>query len=128
MKEKTNIRPVGERLKETSFRRPWQLMVIGNSEEPIELSGEAVGALTQIFDLCPHLPEVTLLTTKGELHVTREYSSGVTRYIDELIATVFRNEPQILGINFPDQIATPDNPYYSRHGKVFATVEPNLET
>jgi len=129
MTERTYAKSAIERLKETPLRRPpWQLLVVGNTEEPLHFTAETNNALTRIFDLLPGLSGVTIKTTKGDLSVSRDFPNGYTDMVDNFIASVFRNDPEITGIVFPatgtrpEHTATADDPHFLPEGKALASI------
>lgn len=89
-------------------RRPWQLLITGNTKEPIAFSVETRDALTSMFELFPHLSGLTLKTRHGDLSVTRDFPGDYTSRVDEMIAAVFRNNPDITGIVFPATSTRPN--------------------
>lgn len=113
-------------------RRPWQLLITGNPKEPIAFSVETRDALTSMFELFPHLGSLTLKTRQGDLSVTRDFPGDYTSRVDEMIAVVFRNDPEITGIVFPatstrpEHTATPDDPHWSADGRILAEISAAL--
>lgn len=134
MTERTYATSAITRLKQASSRRPpWQLAIMGNTDEPVTLSAETVNALTRIFDLLPALGEVTIKTEQGDLSVSRDFPSGYTQTVDTLIASVFENDADITGIVFPatstrpEHMATADNPHFLPSGKEIAAITASHE-
>lgn len=134
MTERTYAKSAITNLKQASSRRPpWQLAMIGNTDQPVHLSAEAVGALTKIFDLVPALGGVTIKTEHGNLSVSRDFPSGYTDTVDALIASVFENDADITGIVFPatstrpEHIATADDPHFLQSGKEIAAITASHE-
>lgn len=110
---------VKERL--TKMRRPpWQLMMTSTSQKEIlPFSSATIDDLTRVFELFPHLSGLTIQTTEGDVHVTRDFSSNHAAAVDHMLENIFRNNPSITGIVFPrtstqpGHTATRDNPYWS---------------
>lgn len=129
MTERTYAKSTITHLKQASSRRPpWQLAMIGNTDEPVHLSAETVNALTRIFDLMPALGGVTIKTEHGDLSVSRDFPSGSMETVDALIGSVFENDAAITGIVFPatstrpEHMATADNPHFLQSGKEIAAI------
>ncbi|WP_206531660.1 hypothetical protein [Affinirhizobium pseudoryzae] len=109
-------------------RRPWQLLMLSNNNQPSSFSEETVAALTRILDLLPHVPGLALQTKFGEVHVSRDFSGDTTSAVDALITTVLKDDPNITGITFPgtgkrpEHTATIKDPHCLPAGKQFAAV------
>lgn len=118
--------------KAKAHRRPWQLLITGNTKEPVAFSAETRDALTGMFELFPHLTSLTLKTRQGDLSVTRDFPGDYTGRVDEMIAAVFRNDPEITGIVFPatgtrpKHTATPDDPHWSADGRILSKISAAL--
>lgn len=118
---------IGSRLRDIGSRRPpWQLLMVGNTDGPIAFSAETNNALTQIFDLLPHLGGVTIKTTSGDVSVSRDFSGNYVNEVDELLASILTSEPEITGIVFPatgtrpEHVATVEDPHLLPEAKEFA--------
>lgn len=102
--------------------------MIGNTDVPVHLSAETVGALTRIFDLIPALGGVTIKTEHGDLSVSRDFPSGNMERVDALMGSVFENDAGITGIVFPatstrpEHMATADNLHFLQSGKEIAAI------
>lgn len=134
MAEPTYKKSAIEHLKELPLRRPpWQLLMVGNTEEPLHFTAETNNALTRIFDLLPNLSGITIKTTKGDLSVSRDFPSGYTATVDSLITAIFKDNPEITGIVFPatstrpEHMATADDPHFLAEGKTLATIDAALK-
>ncbi|WP_236760106.1 MULTISPECIES: hypothetical protein [Rhizobium/Agrobacterium group] len=107
--------------------------MIGNTDEPVTLSAETIGALTRIFDLVPALGAVTIKTEHGDLSVSRDFPSGSMETVDALIASVFENEADLTGIVFPatstrpEHMATAGNPHFLQSGREIAAITASHE-
>lgn len=130
MLEGTDKESVFQRLSELLLRRPpWQLLMVGNTKEPLHFTAKTNNALTRMFDLLPALGGVTIRTTNGDLSVSRDFPRGYTEAVDALIVAVFRNNPEITGIVFPatstrpEHIATADDPHFLPQGKALAAID-----
>jgi hypothetical protein len=114
-------------------RRPWQLMMTSISEHMPPLSKETIVALERIFELFPHLGNLTVQTSAGDVQVTRDYPGNYTAEVDRLLEGIFQNDPAISGIIFPatatqpEHRARPDDPHYSASGKEVSAVNATLE-
>lgn len=129
MTERTYAKSAINKLKQASSRRPpWQLAMIGNTDEPVHLTTDTVDAMTRIFNFVPALGGVTIKTEHGDLSVSRDFPSGSMETVDALIASVFENEAGITGIVFPatstrpEHRATADNPHFLQSGKEIAAI------
>jgi len=64
--------------------------------------------------------------------VTRDFTSGNAAEVDRMLAGIFGNDQAVTGIAFPatstkpKHTATPDNPYWSPHGKTLAATDAAL--
>lgn len=134
MAESTYEKSAINQLKEMPLRRPpWQLLMTGNTDEPLRFTAETNNALTRIFDLLPGLGGVTIKTAKGDFSVSRDFPGDYTQTVDTLIAGIFTNEPEITGIVFPatstrpEHTATADDPHFLPEGKKLAAIAAALE-
>jgi hypothetical protein len=84
-------------------------------------------ALEQILELFTDVGGLVVQTTAGEVSVTRDFPSDYTIQVDQLLKEIFKNNPAVTGINFLGSenrhTATPDDPYWSAHGKAYARIE-----
>ena len=59
--------------------------------------------------------------------MTRDFSSDYTIQVDRHLKEIFKNNPAVTGIKFLGSenlhTATPDDPYWSVHGKAYASIE-----
>ena len=66
-------------------------------------------------------------TTAGDVSVTRDFPSDYTIQVDRLLKEIFKNSPGVTGIKFlgseNPRTVTPDDPYWSAHGKAYAGIE-----
>ena len=66
-------------------------------------------------------------TTAGDVNVTRDFPSDYTVQVDRLLGEIFKNNSSVTGIKFlgseNPHAATPDDPYWSAHGKAYAGIE-----
>lgn len=129
MSEYTYGQSAIEYLKELPLHQPpWQLLMVGNTQEPLRFTADTSNALKRIFDLLPSLGGLTIETTKGDLTVSRDFPSGYMEAVDNLIAAIFENEPEITGIVFPatstrpEHTATADDPHFLPEGKTIAAI------
>lgn len=134
MTERTYAKSAITQLKQASSRRPpWQLSMIGNTDEPVHLSVETVNAMTRIFDLMPALGGVTIKTEHGDISASRNFPSGYMETVDALIGSVFKNDADITGIVFPatstrpEHMATAENPHFLQSGKEIAAITASHE-
>jgi len=105
-------------------RRPWSLLATGEGSQA--LTPAVTKHIEQILELFPSVPFLTVHTADGEGMVTRDFPSGYTRQVDELLAAIFEQNPQITGITFPAcdgqpaHTATPEHPFWSPRTKARA--------
>jgi hypothetical protein len=66
-------------------------------------------------------------TSTGDVSVTRDFPGHYTIQVDRLLGDIFKNSPAVTGIKFlggeDPHTATPDDPYWSAHGKAYARIE-----
>jgi hypothetical protein len=115
-------------LKDTSEglrERPWQIMLTGPGLGAIDAATRQ--ALEQILELFTEVGGLVVQTTAGDVSVTRDFPSDSTIQVDRLLREIFKNNPAATGIRFlgaeNPHTATPDDPYWSAHGKACAGIE-----
>lgn len=102
--------------------RPWQLLMIGDGIS--QITAEDVDALTRIFDLFPHVGGLDVTTSAGPVRVSRDFPSDYTSRVDQLLTSIFEQNPAVIGITFPavsgrpGHTATPDDPHWSAQGRM----------
>lgn len=105
--------------------RPWQIMLTGSGLGAIDAATRQ--ALEQILELFTEVGGLVVQTTSGDVSVTRDFPSDYTIQVDRLLGEIFTNNPAVTGINFLGSenrhTATPDDPYWSVHGKANASIE-----
>lgn len=122
-----------KRARQSAQTRPWQLLMLSKSSQPISFSEQTISALTRILDLLPHLDGLTLKTEAGDVHVSRDFSGDTPTAVDSLISTILTADPDISGIVFSgsgkssEHVATRDDPHYLPAGKEFAIVRKALK-
>jgi hypothetical protein len=99
------------------------------------LTGPGLGAigpatrqtLEQILELFTDVGGLVVQTTAGDVSVTRDFPSDYTIQVDRLLKEVFNNNSAVTGIKLLSDenphTATPDDPYWSAHGKGYAGIE-----
>ena len=84
-------------------------------------------ALEQILEHFTDVGGLVVQTTAGEVSVTRDFPSDYTIQVDRLLKEIFRNNSAVNGIkllsNENSHTATPNDPYWSAHGKAYASIE-----
>jgi hypothetical protein len=109
-------------------RPPWQLMMTSISEDALPLNPDTSDALRRIFELFPHISSMTVQTIHGDVQLTRDFAGNQTAEIDEMLESVFQNDPSITGIIFPgtgtrgEHRATPDDRHWSPSGKALSQI------
>ena len=110
---------------EAPRERPWQIMLTGPSLGAIDAATRQ--ALEQILELFTEVGGLVVQTTAGDVSVTRDFPSNYTTQVDWLLKEIFENNPAVTGIKFlsseKPHTATPDDPYWSAHGKAYARIE-----
>ena len=105
--------------------RPWQIMLTGAGLGAID--AETRRALEQILELFTDVGGLVVQTTAGEVSVTRDFPSDYTIQVDRLLKEIFKNNSTVTGIKFlsneNSHTATPNDPYWSAHGKAYASIE-----
>jgi hypothetical protein len=105
--------------------RPWQIMLTGSDLGALDATTRH--ALEQILELCTEVGGLVVQTIAGDVSVTRDFPSDYTIQVDRLLKEVFKNNPAVTGIKFlgseNPHTATPDDPYWSAHGKAYASIE-----
>jgi len=105
-------------------RRPWSLLATGEAAKA--LTPSATKHIEQIFELFPSVPFLTLHTAEEECLVSRDYPSGYTQRVNALLANIFEQNPEIIGITVPAQdghpahTATREDPFWSPDHKARA--------
>ncbi|RYD21866.1 MAG: hypothetical protein EOP69_00660 [Spirochaetia bacterium] len=109
-------------------RPPWQLMMTSISEDALSLNLDTSDALRRIFELFPHISTMTVQTTHGDVQVFRDFAGNQTAEVDEMLESIFQNDPSISGIIFPgtgtrgEHRATPDDRHWSPTGKALSEI------
>lgn len=122
-----------KRAQEVGHTRPWQLLMLSTRSDQISLSERTVSALTRILDLLPNLPGLTIKTSSGDVHVSRDFSGDTASTVDSLISSILKDDPNIAGIVFPgsgkrpEHTATIYDPHYLPEGKQRAIVREALK-
>jgi hypothetical protein len=84
-------------------------------------------ALEQILELFTDVGGLIVQTTAGDVSVTRDFPSDYTIQVDRLLKEVFNYNSAVTGIKLLSDenphTATPDDPYWSDHGKAYAGIE-----
>jgi hypothetical protein len=110
---------------ETPRDRPWQIMLTGPGLAVIDT--ETSQRLEQILELFTEVSGLVVQTTAGNASVTRDFPSDYTIQVDRLMGEIFKSNPAVTGIKFlgseNSHTATPDDPYWSAHGKAYASIE-----
>jgi hypothetical protein len=105
--------------------RPWQIMLTGHGLEQIDAGTRQ--ALEQILELFTEVGGLVVQTIAGQVSVTRDFPSDYTTQVDRLLGEIFKNNAAVTGIEFlgleNPHTATPDDPYWSLHGKAYASIE-----
>ena len=105
--------------------RPWQIMLTGPSLGAIDAATRQ--ALERILELFTEVGGLVVQTTAGDVSVTRDFPSNYATQVDWLLKEIFENNPAVTGIKFlcseNPHTATPDDPYWSVHGKAYASIE-----
>jgi hypothetical protein len=105
--------------------RPWQIKLTGPGLGAIDAATRE--ALEQILELFTEVGGLVVQTTSGDVSATRDLPSDYTIQVDRLLKEVFKNNAAVTGIKLlSDQnqhTATPDDPYWSAHGKAYAGIE-----
>jgi hypothetical protein len=105
--------------------RPWEIMLTRPGLGAIDAATRH--ALEQILELFTEVDGLLVQTTAGDVSTTRDFPSDYTIQVDRLLKEIFKNNPavtaiKILGSENPHK-ATPDDPYWSVHGKAYASIE-----
>jgi hypothetical protein len=109
-------------------RPPWQLMMTSISKDALPLNPDTADALRRIFELFPHISSMTVQTINGDVQLTRDFAGNQTAEVDEMLESIFRNDPSITGIIFPgtgtrgEHRATPDDRHWSPAGKALSEI------
>jgi hypothetical protein len=110
---------------EAPREHPWQIMLTGPGLGAIDAATRQV--FEQILELFTDVGGLVVQTTAGDVSVTRDFPSDYTIQVDRLLKEIFKNNPGVTGIKFLSSenphTATPDDPYWSAHGKAYASIE-----
>ena len=110
---------------EVARDRPWQIMLTGPGLGAIDAATRQ--ALEQILELFTEVGGLVVQTTAGDVSVTRDFPSDYTIQVDHLLGEIFKNNHAVTGIKSIGSenrhTATPDDPYWSAHGKAYASIE-----
>lgn len=110
---------------EPSRDRPWQLLLTGQDIGQIDAA--TCQALECILELFTEVPGLVVHTAAGKISVTRDFPSDYTTQVDRLLGEIFNNNRCVTGIEFlgmeTPHTATPDDPHWSPHGKVYASIK-----
>jgi hypothetical protein len=105
--------------------RPWQIMLTGPGLGAIDAATRQ--ELEQILELFTEIGGLVVQTTAGDVSVTRDFPSDYTIQVDRLLGEIFKNNPAVTAIKFlgseNSHTATPEDPYWSAHGKAYASIE-----
>ena len=108
--------------------RPWQIMLTGPGLGAIDAATRH--ALEQILELFTEVGGLVVKTTSGDVSVTRDFPSDYTIQVDRLLGEIFKNNPAVISVRILGaenaHTATPDDPYWSAHGKAYAGIEEAL--
>ena len=108
-------------------RRPWQPQSIG-----AQIAPRVHWDLGRILELFPELGSLVVHTRSGSAEVTRDYQDDYTREVDQLLAGMFRDNPEVTGVTLrwaerkrqaSEHTATPVEPYWSPLGKEYARID-----
>jgi hypothetical protein len=112
-------------VRESTRDRPWQILLTGKDIGQIDAATRQ--ALEQILELFTEVGGLVVRTTAGRVSVTRDFQSDYTTQVDRLLGAIFKNNAAVTGIEFlgleNPHTATPDDPYWSPQGKVYASIE-----
>jgi hypothetical protein len=75
--------------------RPWQLLLTGDGL--VDLDAKTIGGLTRILDLFPAVTHLLVQTTAGHAYATRDFSSGYTKEVDQILAGIFQGNAAVTG-------------------------------
>ncbi|RYG56045.1 MAG: hypothetical protein EON56_04775 [Alphaproteobacteria bacterium] len=109
-------------------RPPWQLMMTSVVADALPLNSDTNDALRRIFELFPHISTMTVQTIHGDVQVFRDFAGNQTAEVDEMLESIFQNDPSISGIIFPgtgtrgEHRATPDDRHCSPAGKALSEI------
>lgn len=105
--------------------RPWRIMLTGSGLGAID--AETRQALEQILELFTEVGGLVVRTTAGDVSATRDFPSDYTIQVDRLLEGIFKNNSAVTGIKFLSNenphTATPNDPYWSAHGRAYAIIE-----
>jgi len=111
-------------LSEATRDRPWQILLTGKDIGQIDEATRL--ALERILEIFTDVPGLVVHTTAGTVRVTRDFPSGYTIQVDRYLQEIFKNNRCVTGIEFlgleNPHTATPDDPYWSPQGKVYASI------
>jgi hypothetical protein len=83
-------------------------------------------ALEEILELFTEVGGLVVQTTAGNVSVTRDFPSDYTIQVDRLLGEIFKNNPAVTSVRILGaenaHTATPDDPYWSAHGKAYAGI------
>lgn len=112
-------------MNEVPRERPWQIMLTGPGLGAIDSATRQ--ALAQILELFTDVDGLAVQTTAGDVSVTRDFPSDYTIQVDRLLGEIFKNNPAVISVRILGaenaHTATPDDPYWSAHGKAYAGIE-----
>jgi hypothetical protein len=84
-------------------------------------------ALEHILELFTEVGGLVVQTKSGDVSATRDFPSDYTIQVDRLLKEIFKNNSAVTGIKFLSDenphTARPDDPYWSAHGKAYASTE-----
>jgi len=105
--------------------RPWQMLISGTGEMP---GDKMLLALDRILDVFPSVGSLVVTTDKGSVTVQRDVNRDYPREVDQLLAGVFRNHPNVTGVTLNwsaerTHTATPEAPYWSPIGAESARID-----
>ena len=104
---------------------PWQIMLTGPGLRAIDAATRQ--GFEQILELFTEVGGLVVQTTAGDVSVTRDFPSDYTIQVDRLLKEIFKNNSAVTAIKFLSnenpRTATPDDPYWSAHGKAYARIE-----
>jgi hypothetical protein len=91
------------------------------------INAETRRALEQILELFTEVGGLVVKTTAGDVSGTRDFPSDYTIQVDQFLEESFKDNSAVTGIKClgseNPHMATPDDPYWSAHGKAYASIE-----
>ena len=82
-----------------------------------------VGIEAACLDRFPTLTHLLVQRTAGHAYATRDFPSGYTKEVDQILADIFQGDAAVTGVTFPAaHTGTPDAPYWMAEGKTAAEI------